>query len=76
MVAISLDESDTEISAWEQKIPQLDGWEHLRAAEGINSKVANDYFILATPVMILLEAKTREIKIMPSSFTQLEQFLN
>lgn len=76
VVAISLDESDTEIQAWEQKAPQLGGWKHLRALEGINSKVASDYFILATPVMILLDAKTREIKIMPSTFKQLEQFLN
>ncbi len=76
VVGISLDESDTEIQAWEQKVPQLAGWKHLRAAEGINSKIASDYFILATPVMILLDSKTKEIKKMPSTFTQLEQFLN
>lgn len=75
VVAISLDESDAELRAWEQKVPQLAGWKHLRAAEGINSKVAGDYFILATPVMILLDSKTREIVSLPASFSQLEQLL-
>jgi hypothetical protein len=37
------------IKAWEQKIKSLAGWQHLRAAEGVNSKAAADYFVLATP---------------------------
>jgi thioredoxin-related protein len=45
------------------------------AVEGINSKVANDYFILATPVMILLDSKTKKIISIPSYFSQIEQIL-
>lgn len=75
VVAISLDESDTEIQAWKLKVPQLAGWEHLRAAAGINSKVASDYFILATPVMILVDANTKKIVSLPSNFSQFEQRL-
>lgn len=49
VLAISLDETETEIKAWEQKISKLNGWIHLRAEEGVRSKVASEYFILATP---------------------------
>lgn len=73
VVAISLDESEAEIRAWEQKVKELPEWKHLQAKEGINSKVANDYFILATPVMILLNAKTKEIVALPSTFAELER---
>lgn len=76
IIAVSLDETETEILAWEKKISALKGWKHLRAKEGINSKVANDYYILATPVMLVLDSKTMEIKAMPSTFSQFEAFVN
>ncbi len=71
VVAISLDETETEIKAWEKKITELKGWKHLHAAEGIRSKAANDYFILATPVMVLLDAKTKEIVAVPNTLDEL-----
>lgn len=75
IVAISMDETDTEIKVWQQKILELKGWTHLRPAEGLRSKVANDYFILGVPVMILLNAKTMEIIALPESTEQLEKIL-
>jgi len=74
VMAISLDETDAEITAWNNKITGLKGWTHLRAKEGINSKVANDYFILATPVMILIDRKTGKIVEMPGSTAELMNF--
>jgi len=74
VIAISLDETDAEITAWNNRITGLKGWTHLRAKEGINSKVANDYFILATPVMILIERKTGKIVEMPGSTAELMNF--
>lgn len=71
VVAISLDETDTEIKAWEKKIPELQGWKHLRATEGIRSKAASDYFVLATPVMVLLDAKTKAINAVPNTLNEL-----
>ena len=71
VVAISLDETETEIDAWKQKIAGLKGWKHMRAAEGINSRVANNYYVLATPVMILLDAKTKEIVAVPNTLNEL-----
>ena len=71
VLAISLDETDTEVKAWEQKVRQLAGWKHLRGGEGIRSKVASDYFVLATPVMVLLDSKTREIVALPNTLDEL-----
>ena len=68
---ISLDETETEIKAWEKKLKELQGWEHLRAAEGINSNVARDYFVLATPVMVLLDSKKKEIIAVPKTINEL-----
>jgi thioredoxin-related protein len=71
VIAISLDDNETYIKSWEQLITGLPDWKHLRA-EGINSPVANDYFLLSTPVMILLDSKTKEILALPSSFSELK----
>ena len=70
MVGISLDETEPDIKTWKQEIPELKGWKHLHTAEGINSKVANDYFILSTPVMFLLDAKTKKIVALPENLAQ------
>lgn len=75
VVAVSLDETETELKAWDQKIKELLGWKHIRASEGIRSKVASDYFVLATPVMILIDAKTKEIVSLPASINELQSNL-
>jgi thioredoxin-related protein len=72
VVAISLDETDTEIKKWDQKKTEYTGWKHLRAEEGVRSKAASDYFVLATPVMVLIDAKTREIVAMPNTMEELK----
>jgi len=71
VVAVSLDETETEIKAWEQKTAQLKNWKHLRAEEGVRSKVANDYYILATPVMVLVDSKTKNIVALPGTLNEL-----
>jgi len=76
VIAISLDETDSEITSYKQKMPQLIGWTHLRAPEGIRSKVASDYYILATPEMILLDAKTKVIISTPNSLPELVKEIN
>ncbi|OFY64911.1 MAG: alkyl hydroperoxide reductase [Bacteroidetes bacterium RBG_13_43_22] len=75
IVAISVDETSDEIQKWENKITELKGWTHLRAEEGLRSKVANDYYILGVPVMILLDAKTKEITALPDTIEQLNKLL-
>lgn len=71
VVAISLDDTEIDIKRWSQFITGLPDWKHLRA-NGISSPVANDYFLLSTPVMILLDSKTKEILALPSSFSELK----
>jgi thioredoxin-related protein len=71
VVAISLDVTDSEILKWKLKKTELKTWVHLRAKEGINSKVANDYFVLATPMMILVDSKTKNIVATPNSLDEL-----
>ncbi|MEI7499606.1 MAG: thioredoxin-like domain-containing protein [Bacteroidota bacterium] len=71
VLAISLDETDTEVKAWNRKLPEFKEWKHLRAEEGVRSKVAGDYYVLATPVMVLLDAKTKEIVATPNSVNEL-----
>lgn len=73
VVAISLDETDTEIESWHQKVKELNGWIHLRATEGVRSKVAVDYSILGIPVLILLDAENKVIKAIPESVEKLIQ---
>lgn len=73
VVAVSLDETDTEIKAWQLKVPELKGWKHLRAKDGVRSKEAADYFILSTPVMVLLDPKTFNIISVPESVGELKK---
>ena len=75
VVAVSLDDSEADIKSWSALITALPDWKHLRA-EGINSPVANDYFLLSTPVMILLDSKTKEILALPSSLSELKSIFN
>jgi thioredoxin-related protein len=71
IVAVSLDETSTEIEKWNQKRKELTNWLHLRASEGIRSEAAAAYYILATPVMVLLDAQTKTIKSTPTSTIEL-----
>ena len=71
VVAISLDETETEIKSYQQTISRLKGWQHLHNAEGVRSKVASNYFVLATPVMVLINAKTKQIVAVPNTLNEL-----
>lgn len=71
VVAISLDETEIEIKSYQEKTAELKGWKHLCAPEGVRSKVASDYYVLATPVMVLLDAKTKKIIAMPNTLNVL-----
>ncbi len=75
IIAISVDETDKEIQVWQKKIKELTGWIHVHAKEGLNSKVAADYYILGIPVMILVNATTKEIITLPNSTEDLNEIL-
>jgi thioredoxin-related protein len=71
IVAVSLDQTETEVPKWNSTIADLQGWKHMRAEGGINSKVANDYFLLSTPVMFLIDGNTNFIKAVPHNLEEL-----
>jgi hypothetical protein len=70
--ALSLDETDTEVAEYQKAVPALQGWFHILTKGGVNSPEANSYYILATPVMLLVDSKTNEIISLPENLEQLE----
>ena len=70
--ALSMDDTEPDIKLWEKVHPLLEGWNHTSPKGGINSKEANAYFILSTPVMVLVDAKTNNIVAIPETVEQLE----
>jgi hypothetical protein len=71
IVAIGLDDNEPDIKRWELKKQELKGWKHLSASEGVRSKVATDYFVLATPSMFLVEVKSGKISTLPNTLDDL-----
>ena len=72
IVAVSLDETETEVQAWNKTIVNLTGWKHLRAQGGVNSTEASDYAILSTPSMFLIESESNIIDDVPDNMDQLK----
>jgi len=70
--AISLDETETEIPAWEKAVTSYPAFKHKRAEQGIRSPEASAYFVLATPTMILVDSKTNKIVALPETVEQLQ----
>ena len=71
IIAVSLDDTETEVQKWENTIKTLPGWQQMRANGGVNAPVANDYAILSTPAMFLIDSKSNIIKSTPDSFEKL-----
>ena len=76
IIAVSLDETEGEIRRWKAAIVNFSGWKHLHAQGGVNSLVANDYAILSTPVMFLIESESNLIVSSPDNLDQLIKDLN
>lgn len=50
-------------------------WTDVWASGGINSKVANDYYILSTPVIYIID-KQMKVMAMPQNIKEIDKFLN
>lgn len=74
--ALSMDQTETEIPAWEKAKANLLDWTHKLTEGGVNSPEANAYYILSTPVMILVDAKTNEIVAFPENIDHLNDAIN
>ena len=73
--ALSVDNTDTEIQKWNEATQTLSGWIHYRCEGGINSPEASSYFILSTPIMILVDTKTDKIISLPEKIIDLKNIL-
>ncbi|MEO5646741.1 MAG: thioredoxin-like domain-containing protein [Chitinophagaceae bacterium] len=71
--AISLDDSDQEVLDWQLTIKSLTAWKHWRNKGGVNSPEANAYFLVSTPLMVLVDSKTNKIIALPENVEQLEK---
>jgi len=69
--ALSVDMNEQEIQKWNVAIQTFHGWIHHRCIGGINSPEINAYFILSTPTMILVDAKTNVIVSIPDKVEEL-----
>lgn len=73
VLAISLDEAEDE---WKQFVEKhVFRWINVRAENGWESEVAQDYFIYATPTMFLLD-KNKKIIAKPITMADLQEVLN
>lgn len=75
IIAISLDETQTEIPKWEDLSSRLANWHHILATGGINSPEANLYYILSTPSLFLINTKDNVIVGTPTTIKQLEDLI-
>jgi len=71
--ALSVDEGETDVEKWQEARTALAGWKHILTEGGINSVQANDYFVLSTPVMVLVRSSDHSIVAVPHDIQQLER---
>jgi len=73
LVTIAVDQTHEKWKSFhdQENYPWTDVW----ASGGINSKVANDYYILSTPVIYIID---KEMKVMatPQNIKEIDKFLN
>ncbi|MGV3706829.1 MAG: redoxin domain-containing protein [Arcticibacter sp.] len=75
VLAVSLDFTDVEVAKWNDARLKMDEWKHIHARGGINSEEASAYYVLATPVMILIDPATSKILALPETIEQLNRAL-
>lgn len=73
VISIAVDDDQEKWKKYHQQ--QNYKWTDVWAPGGINSKISNDYYILSTPVMYLVD-KQMKVLGMPKSVIEIEKFLN
>ncbi|MDY0281064.1 MAG: thioredoxin-like domain-containing protein [Salinivirgaceae bacterium] len=67
VLALSLDDTETEIPMWQKSVSDLPAWTHARAKGGLLSAEAQAYFVVATPVILIVDSKTNKIVSIPQT---------
>ncbi|MDD5504616.1 MAG: TlpA disulfide reductase family protein [Candidatus Omnitrophica bacterium] len=68
IIAVNLDETEGGIKKWQEMSKTLIGWAHFQVKEGVNSQPANNYSVLSTPVIFLVNAADNKIAANPDDF--------
>ncbi len=76
VLAVSIDATETEIPVWENKIKELPKWRHAIEKGGLLSTVAKKYYVVSTPVMVIIDTKTNEIVSLPETARDIAMFFN
>ncbi len=71
VIALSLDESETEIPKWEKEKLKFPEWIHKLTEGGVNSMEANAYYILSTPTLFLVDSETNQLIGKPNSLKEI-----
>jgi REP element-mobilizing transposase RayT/thiol-disulfide isomerase/thioredoxin len=71
VIALNVDDLEMQAQKWETIISAYPSWRHFYLKGGTNNPVADDYSILSTPVMFLIDSRSNAIASVPGSFEQL-----
>ncbi len=74
VLAVSLDETETEIPVWKKATEQLPQWEHTRLQQGLSSPEAREYYVLSTPTIFIIETQSGKIAAIPLSAKEIFEF--
>ncbi|HPW67367.1 MAG TPA: thioredoxin family protein [Salinivirgaceae bacterium] len=76
VLAVSIDETETEIPIWENNIKNLSKWTHALSKGGLLSQVAKIYYVVSTPVMIIVDTKSNKIVGLPKTARDVAMFFS
>ena len=63
---------ETQSTAWMNETGKMPGWKHMRDEGGNNSEVANAYCVMSTPLMILVDSRSKQIVALPNNTESLQ----
>ena len=73
IISVAMDDNR---ATWEKSFEDNKfDWSDVWASGGVNSKLANDYYILSTPVIYIVD-KQMKVMAMPQNVKEIEKFLN
>lgn len=76
VIAISIDDTETEISIWEQSIKKLPNWTHAISRGGVLSPIAKLYCTVSTPMLFIVETRTGQIAAIPETIDEVIMFFH
>ncbi|MGI6478425.1 MAG: thioredoxin family protein [Salinivirgaceae bacterium] len=76
VLAVSIDETETEIPKWESNIKDLPKWTHALSKGGLLSQVAKMYYVVSTPVLVIVDTESNKIVGLPKTARDVAMFFS